>query len=121
MPSAVKVDTENESELRHLRWFVWRILYGWLAGAISQNPISVTQKWKMMEDRIILNRRLPNDQLLWRGWVQQNAATDHRGHLCLATLLQSNISPMQTDLVQLNQVILNLAVINRDAMPKVAV
>jgi hypothetical protein len=43
------------------------------------------------------------------------------GHLCLATLLQSNISPMQTDLAQLNQVILNLAVINRDAMPKVAV
>jgi two-component system, cell cycle sensor histidine kinase and response regulator CckA len=39
-------------------------------------------------------------------------------HVRLATLLQPRISPVRADLVQLNQVILNLAVNSRDAMPQ---
>jgi signal transduction histidine kinase len=39
-------------------------------------------------------------------------------HVRLATLLQPGISPVQADLGQLNQVIVNLAVNGRDAMPK---
>ena len=36
----------------------------------------------------------------------------------LATLLQPRISPVRADLGQLNQVILNLAINSRDAMPQ---
>ncbi|MDX6457637.1 MAG: hypothetical protein QOE55_1334 [Acidobacteriaceae bacterium] len=39
-------------------------------------------------------------------------------HVRLATLLQPRIRPVRADLVQLNQVILNLAVNSRDAMPQ---
>jgi signal transduction histidine kinase len=39
-------------------------------------------------------------------------------HVRLATLLQPGISSVQADLGQLNQVIVNLAVNGRDAMPK---